>query len=316
MKNLKIAYLLLTAFFISLVSYGQQRAVTSIQQNVNDDAHGLEQKLNFTLDTLTLRSTTDILRVTFLDHNAKDSHIIDVGNKEIKIPLYHFKKGRYTIAVYPHHKIIALGANRINDIPVPKDAVADLEESILRASLTDDQLTSRNIKPRKKKPTITKEKDTRIAKAKPKRDIKPKPKRVVKPKPKAKVKDTRVAAVTKKPSKKPTVKRPVKKVAKTINKPKRKTRSKSKGKSALAIALEKKAQEKVKRAAAKKEFTRIKNEKDVAANDVADESIGTLLTVKKVTYNLSNVDSETIDKQTRAEYRANNLRPNGTPYED
>lgn len=296
MKNLKSLYLLLFALMLSSLSYGQQqRALTTIQENVNKSALGLEQRLNYSLDTLTLRSTSDILRVTFLDHTAKDSHIIDVGAKEIKIPLYHFKKGRYTIAVYTQSKIIALGANRLSDIPVPDGAVADLEESILRSSLTDDQLAARNIKPReKKKPKVAPKPEPKVAVAKPK------PKQVAKEKkPKAvvPVKDKRVA------------------VAKPKPKAKKKKRG-SKGKSAFAAALEKKKSAPVAVAKPKpeKKFSKIKDSKDPDA-DKQDASLGTLLTVKKVTYNLTNASNGSQERQTREEYRANNLRPNGLPYD-
>jgi len=50
----------------------------------------------------------------------------------------------------------------------------------------------------------------------------------------------------------------------------------------------------------------------VASND--SESI---IDKRNVKYNISDhADDRTIEKQTRSEYRKENLRPNGTKYED
>lgn len=283
MKNLKILTLLTFALLLSMFSYGQQQALTNIQKNINKDAAGLEQLLNFTLDTLTLRSDKNILRVTFLSHDEKDSVIMDVDAPEIKIPLYHFKKGRYTIAVYREDKIIALGVKRVEDIPRPENAIADLEESILRASLSEEEQIARNIKPLKKKPEATKEKDTRVAVAKPK--------------------VTREKTIREKT----TPERPVNtrkqrepKVVSNVNK-----------KNAFEIAAEREAA---------RNAARLKEEK---SRDVAEvekpkrpERPTTLIEVKKVTYNLSVIDGKNVEKQTREDYRKNNLRPNGTRYDN
>ncbi|WP_197077364.1 hypothetical protein [Lacinutrix sp. Hel_I_90] len=133
----------------------QQTPITIIEKNVHDDAIGLEQYLNPTSDTLFLKSETDILKVTFLNHNEKGSKIIEIGSREVKIPLYHFKTGRYTIAVYTDDKIIAIGANRLSDISLPEADIADLEESILRSSLSEQEQLARNIKPIEKKKQTT-----------------------------------------------------------------------------------------------------------------------------------------------------------------
>jgi len=192
MKILKIKYLFLFALFLSLTSYGQQRALTSIKKNINVRAAELEQNLNFTLDTLTLRHPDNIYRVTILSHDEKDSIIIDVDNIEVRIPLYHLKKGLYTITVQTPTQMILLNANRLSNIPVPKDAVTDLEESILRSSLSDEEQLNRNIKPLKKRIHLSSDDDTRLAEAKPraetmnkinKVDRVAKKKRAVKPKP-------------------------------------------------------------------------------------------------------------------------------------
>ncbi|WP_299386640.1 hypothetical protein [uncultured Lacinutrix sp.] len=322
MKNLKTITLLFLALLLSVSIYGQQRALTNIERNINKDAAGLEQSLNFTLDTLTLKSDKNILRVTFLSHDEKDSVIIDVDAPEIKIPLYHFKQGRYTIAVYREDKIIALGVKRVEDIARPKNAIEDLEESILRSSLSEEEQIARNIKPLKKKPKVVEDVDTRMAVAKT---------RVKKDKPvvaaKAKVdkeedtsiaivkpviekeEDTRVAVAKPRAEKEKAT--PTKRVD-TRKQREPKVVSNVNKKNIFEIAAE--------REEAKKAM-RLKNEKDRAVTSVdKSEPVKkptTLIEVKKVTYNLSQIDNDkTVDKQTREEYRANNLRPNGTRYEN
>ena len=306
MKNLKKLILLTFALFLSLLSFGQQQALTNIQRNINKDAAGLEQSLNFTLDTLTLKSDKNILRVTFLSHDEKDSVIIDVDAPEIKIPLYHFKKGRYTIAVYREDKIIALGVKRVEDIARPKDAIEDLEESILRSSLSEEEQIARNIKPLKKKPRVTKEVDTRLAESKSRPNKEESARVATKPKVETKV-DTRVAVVKPKESReKETPSKPVRtrkqrapKVVASVNK-----------KNVFEIAAEREEA---------KNALRLKNEKDRAVAEVSKkrpERQTTLIEVKKVTYNLSIENTQNVEKQSREDYRANNLRPNGTRYEN
>jgi len=293
MKNLKVTYLLTLALFISAIGYAQQQAVTNIQRNINRQAAGLEQSLNFTLDTLTLRSNKNILRVTFLSHDEKDSTIIDVDAPEIKIPLYHFKKGRYTIAVYREDKIIALGVKRVEDISIPKDAIADLEESILRSSLSDKELLNRNIKPLKK--TRTRENDTRLAVVKPKRNsVKTTRKSPIR-KTRASKTDKRVAVAT------PKTNRSKNSSSAVYVKRNSRAASSSNKKSGFELAAEREAARSIAAARAKKQ---------------RPEKQTTIIEVKKVTYNLTTIRDKSIESQSREDYRANNLRPNGTRYQN
>ena len=333
MKNLKTLILLVCALFLSWSTYGQQQALTNIQKNINKEAAGLEQSLNFTLDTLTLKSDKNILRVTFLSHDEKDSVIIDVDAPEIRIPLYHFKQGRYTIAVYREDKIIALGVKRVEDIPRPVNAIVDLEESILRSSLSEEEQIARNIKPLKQKPKVTKDEDTRVAQTKPRVT---REKTTTKSNSKVSTKeDTRVAVA--KPS-----------VTKEKKSPKKKTKVIKEEDTRIAVAKPRVTLEKAK---PKKPLnTRKQREPKVMSNvnkknvfEIAAEREEakiaaqlkkdndqpvvvvtkkkpirptTIIEVKKVTYNLSVIDNENVEKQTREDYRANNLRPNGTKYEN
>lgn len=398
MRKIKTYYLFALTFMLSFTCFGQDLAVTNIKKNINDEAKGLEQRLNATLDTLILKSDKEILRVTFLSHEEKDSEIIDVGSHEVKIPLYHLKQGRYTIAVYREDKIIALGVKRVDPIPVPDNAIADLEESILRSSLTEEQQLDRNIKPLKKKINISSDnnKNTRLASAKPKQKVnnrtssnranKDRTSRASQSqstKQNTKSKDIRVASANSKSHNHSNVnsrysryntknkqntriasakskstddnkntsiasanskiketsrdkqEKSIKTNSKTSTKnnkdvrvasanseketkPKRKVKKRPNAgkKSGFALALERKEK------AAKESLASLEKEidlKETVANKPASKdkkSQGTLITVTKVTYNLTDKNSETLKKQTRADYRANNLRPNGKPYEN
>ncbi|MBQ0768371.1 MAG: hypothetical protein KBT58_03715 [Bizionia sp.] len=154
MKNLKTLYLLLAAIFIGVVGYSQDKPITTFTRNINDNAKGLEQSLSPGLDTLRLKSDKDIIRVNFISHTQKETIKIDVLNKEVNIPLYHFVEGRYTIAVYRDNKIIVMGFDRVLPIKKPAHAVGDLEESILRASLPDEELVARHLTPLKREAVL------------------------------------------------------------------------------------------------------------------------------------------------------------------
>lgn len=348
MKKIKTYYLFALTVMLSFTCFAQEPAITTLIKNINEDAKGLEQYLNATLDTLILKSDKEISGVTIISHKEKDSEIIGVGNFEVKIPLYHLQKGRYTIAVYGGGKIIPLSVNRVDPIPVPQNAIADLEESILRSSLSQEEQLNRNMQPLNKKSNISKgnDKNTHLAAAKPKRETnnavasvntkshahtnrntrysryktnnkKSTQNGIAKSKSKADdKKNTAVAynnSVTKKEDNKIASAKPKKEV-----KPNRRVKKRPNAgkKSGFALALDRKEK------ATKEALVNLEKEeafKDVVANkekEQTQKTKGTLVTVTKVSYNLTDKNDGALEKQTRAEYRANNLRPNGTPYEN
>ena len=148
MKALKIAYIFLFASLLGNYAFSQS-PLTKINRNINNTAKGLSQELNATNDTLNLKYDKDILRVSFLSHNKKKTVEVDIASKQVNIPLYHFAEGRYTIAVYTEDLIIAFDINRLLPIVKEKGSIDDLEESTLRASLTNKELVDRNMEPSK-----------------------------------------------------------------------------------------------------------------------------------------------------------------------
>ncbi|TYB74532.1 hypothetical protein ES677_03910 [Bizionia gelidisalsuginis] len=147
MKKGKTISVLFLSFLISVFGYSQDGVYTVIDKNKNDNNLDLKQELSPHLDTLLLKSDQQILRVRFLSHNLKETRTIDVVSKVVRIPLYHFEEGRYTIAVYNGPKIIVLGFNRLLPLAKPEDFDLDLEKSILRASLSASELKSKGIEP-------------------------------------------------------------------------------------------------------------------------------------------------------------------------
>lgn len=175
-----------------------------------------------------MKSDKQIYRISFLSHKQKESVEIDLGSLEANIPLYHFEEGRYTVAVYREDMIIAFDIVREKPISLPKDAVPDLEKSILLSSLPEEDLYKRNLKPR------------------PKRD-----------------KDTVVA---------------------------------------FKLDKEKREAESAKNTIAYNDREKVDNKKEIEK--------------KEVKYNLSNINRDKSNEQSREEYRRTHLRPNGIKYDE
>lgn len=253
MRTLKNGCFLFILMAFSAFTYAQPPA-TKLNKNRNDKANGLTQRLNKIADTLFLESDKDILRVNFLSHATKEKLQVDVGSPNVNIPLYHFEKGRYTIAVYREDKIIAFDINRIRDILMEDGASTSLEDSMLEASLSDEEKVKRGMKlpPKKKQEVAIKEKP----KAKPKKKI-----------------------AEKKPSQR--------EIKRKLLEEKR------------AALAEAKKNEKTER---DKRLEEAKNRKKTGSS-------------KKMTYNLTKKRNDSLIRQSREEYRRNNLRPNGKPYD-
>ncbi len=274
MNSLKIAILLLFTLALHYNGNAQQPA-TILKKNIS--RANLYQELNSTKDTLILRNETEILRVTFINHIDDKETIIDVVSKEVKIPLYHFEVGRYTVPVYVDGDIVIVGMTRALEIPIPKDASTDLETSILQASLSDDEKESRGI--------ATKTKEPVIAEARPKK-VRKKADRVLRDN----IREDRLVALEQ-------VKRERTEKKKNILEDRLRRR-----KQLLALNT-------------KKSRSNLLNKKPTAKKE-RDSSNLRPITQKKYSYNISVANDTTVIKQTREEYRRTHLRPNGKKYDD
>lgn len=319
-KHLLVTFLFV---FICFLTYGQ-KSLTKLNKNINIDASGLMHELNATADSVYLHSTTQILRVSFLSREGKSSKQIDVGNtKKVVIPLYHFDKGIYTVAVYTEEKIIAFDFNRLETIVKPDGAEDDLAESILRGSLSEEEQLARNMKPRKKPASITAKPKDAIAKvSKPKRQTtKPKVASVSKSKKDSNktTANSKVASVSKtkkantsRSTSRNTVAKIDKKVP-VIKKP----RSQPKPKAKVVI-------ERIKT----EPNTQIANRTPIKRPDILNSrrkskrtatpkapTKTTLGEKRVIQYDITTFDDDSVEKQSRADYRKNNLRPNGKKYD-
>ncbi|WP_397363412.1 hypothetical protein [Olleya sp. R77988] len=336
----KITYLLFLTLLLSTLSFSQSSSRTTIVENVNATKAGLVHVLNRTGDTIILKSSKQIFRFSFLFHSQKESVLMDLGSKEAKIPLHHFAVGRYTVVAYREDAVYPISLNRIGAISKPSNAVADLEEDVLRASLPEAELRKRNITPRGKK-----ERDTRLA------NVAPKP---GKSRAEAEAKEReRKARIKKEADAKANKERALvqaeNKKREAREKAVAEAKAKEKKELALAQAKEKEAKEKAIAEAKAKEERQlaqieanrkaIKERAKAEAKRKERQAIASAETDKKreieksrlerekaeksreierkkVDYNISDVENEGLEKQSREEYRKEHLRPNGKKYEE
>ena len=324
----KITYTLLVLLMVTTSALAQSRSRTTITENVNATKAGLVHVLNRTGDTIILKSSTQIFRFSFLFHSQKESVLMDLGSKEARIPLHHFEVGRYTVVAYREDAVYPISLNRIESIAKPTNAIADLEEDVLRASLPAEELLKRNIKPRGYKKD-----DTRLASAnsKPSRAEKEAKERAererIQREGDAKAKKERAVAEVKERELKERLKKEAADKSRkehALAEANRAKAAKDKADKQLAqieanrqaikdreIAEAKREKQ---RALALADAERKKQERDVAEHN-SDRSSDPI-EVKEVKYNISDINNGGLDKQTREEYRKENLRPNGKKYDE
>ena len=297
MKALKIAYIFLFASLLGNYAFSQS-PLTKINRNINNTAKGLSQELNATNDTLNLKYDKEILRVSFLSHNKKKTVEVDIASKQVNIPLYHFAEGRYTIAVYTEDLIIAFDINRLLPIVKEKGSIDNLEESTLRASLTNKELVDRNMEPSK---------NDIVAQDHSKSQSLNKNKTLVKKKGSKEQKVEVVAINETKQTEDSNTKENKNleedaKNAKLVSLRNGKMNNNSDVSSnddVLDLELsENKGEDRTKNLLSRQKVQRVKTEKEI-----------------KPAYNLSVITETKSDKQSREEYRKNHLRPNGKKYD-
>ncbi len=143
---------LLFTFLFGLVTFvTAQEHYTVLHKNYNLFASGIEHNLNQTADTLLLQSDKSVLKVSFLSHEKNKTERIDVNSKQVKVPLHYLSEGRYTIAVYREDIIVAFGIERKFKIEVSENVIEDFEEGVLQASLSKEERERRHLKPITKK---------------------------------------------------------------------------------------------------------------------------------------------------------------------
>jgi len=295
MKKLNIIFAALITTAFSLTVHSQGVSYSKMLKNVNSDAVDMYHDLNASKDSLNISHTDEkVLRVQFISHKAKDKKKYDFGKQRVSVPLAKLGVGRYTVAVYlTNGQVVVFGLVRL--LPIPTKELEKDPEDLRIAKLKTPKKIEISKRVTKAAPEL---KEEAVAEAAPKEEPKPVKKVVAKATPKKK-KSTKV------------ITNPSKKKAVAAAKPKRKVRPAPKGPT-LADKLRAKAKRDALAAVEKKKQELKQRQLDKEIRESAPKD----LNVTKVSYNLSKADSETMVKQSRAEYRKNNLRPNGKPYDD
>ena len=322
----KITFLLFLMLMLSTSVFSQVK--TTIVENVEATKAGLVHVLNRTGDTIMLKSSLEIYRFSFLYHSQKESVIMDIGTKEAKIPLHHFEEGRYTVVAYREDNLYVITLNRIGAISKPIDAIADLEEDVLRSSLSIEEQRKRNIKPRHNASS-----DTRLAsvanKSKEAAEAKEREQRALI---KRAAEDTarKNQALAEAKQKEQEQRELIKKEAEARSKQEHALAEANRAKAEREKADRQLAQIEANKQAIKERALAEKRREELRAiaeaeRKEADARIANVQTVttednklekKEVKYNISVIQDGSVEKQTREEYRKENLRPNGLPYED
>ncbi|WGD35127.1 hypothetical protein [Olleya sp. YS] len=272
-------------------------------ENVNATKAGLVHVLNRTGDTIILKSSKEIFRFSFLYHTQKESVLMDLGSKEAKIPLHHFEVGRYTVVAYREDAVYPISLNRIEVILKPENAIADLEEDILRASLSEDEQRKRNIKPR-----VKKERDTRLA------NVNSRPDRS-KIEAEEREKRERIKRESEERAKKERALAEANKERLAREKADREKAQIEANRRAIKERALAEARQKEERERALAEAEKRKAEEAAIAEREKKNTVKDI-DKKEVKYNISDIDNGGLDKQSREEYRKENLRPNGKKYDE
>ena len=283
MKKISPIFVALFALTFSMNVFAQSApAYSKIIKNVNPTAKDLYHGLNKSKDSVLFRHDEhEILRVSFLSHKSKDNKKLDFGKKEVSVALGQFGVGRYTVATYlSSGEIIVFGIVRL--LPIPTKELEKDSEDLRIAKLKTPEKIELTKKVTKTAPELKKKEV--VAKVAP---------------PKEK-KSTKVITNPSKTKKALASARTKKKVPPAPKGPTLADKLRAKAKRDALAAVE-----------AKKEEIRQRRFEEKIRNDAPKD-----LKVTKVSYNLSKADSEAVEKQSRAEYRKNNLRPNGKPYDD
>ncbi|AXO81463.1 hypothetical protein DZC78_14035 [Olleya aquimaris] len=298
----KITLVLVFTFLLTTSMFSQTRSKTTIVENVNATKAGLIHGLNKTGDTIVLKSNKDIYRFTFLFHNKKESIMMDLGSKEAKIPLHHFNVGRYTVVAYREDAVYPISLNRIQDIAKPTNAVTDLEEDVLRASLSKEEQRKRSITPR-----ASINKDTRLASATIEEDEISFEEKLAKERKLVVLRQREYNARIKREVEAKSMKEQVFAQAEANKKVSEQKR----------LAKQEAKRHEIKEKEANTVAARYKRNQRILKQHAATlASSKKKVDTKEVKYNISEINNNSLEKQTREEYRKQNLRPNGLPYED
>ena len=339
MKKGKITLLCsLLAMLAFTTTYSQNTVYSTIAKNINSEANSLQHNLNRAGDTLHLNSDYNLYKVEFIGTYAAKVFEIERGKKRTSIPLASVPVGEYTIAafqieksddIYQYQKTIVFRISRLLPIEEPKieeELIAELEPEIIEEEpiIKEEEAVVAEVikgepakKQRVKKERVKKEivKKERVKKERVKKE------RVKKERVK---KERVIKEITEKKTRVAKTRTPRSKKEKTVSPEKKKREVIKKEAVKKEIVKEKKTR------VTTKKTTKPRKESVVADKSVNDKTVTLTKPERKTrvverkepkldsteykTYNLTNGRGGRYAVQSREEYRAENLRPNGEPY--
>lgn len=278
MKEGKITLLcLLIAMFAITSTYSQNIVYSTIAKNINSDANSLQHNLNRAGDTLHLSSDFKLYKVEFIGTYESKVFPVEGEKKQISIPLKSVPVGEYTIAAFQIEKTEGIYQDQ-KTIVFRISRLLPIEDPIIEEEL--------------------------IAEVVPE---------IIEEEPIIKKEEAVVAEVIKEtPIKKEIVK--AEKVKKEIvkkEKVKKERVKENKTRVATRIPKVEKEYTKPERPIVEKELVIAKPERK---SRVVERKEPSLDSTEYKSYNLTNGRNGRYAVQSREEYRAENLRPNGEPY--
>ncbi|WP_452227953.1 hypothetical protein [Lacinutrix sp. MEBiC02404] len=302
MKKGKITLLCLVVAMLAVTStYSQNIVYSTIAKNINSEANSLQHNLNRAGDTLHLSSDFKLYKVEFIGTYESKVFPVEGETKQISIPLASVPVGEYTIAafqiektegIYQDQKTIVFRISRllpIEDPIIEEELLAEVVPEIIEEEpiIKEEEAVVAEVKKETpvKKESVNKGKVEKeiIKKDKVKKEI-------------IKENKTSVTALTPK-LKKERVKKEVVKENKT--------------RVAILAPKVKKEYTKPERPIVGKELVIAKPERK---SRVVERKEPSLDSTEYKSYNLTNGRNGRYAVQSREAYRAENLRPNGEPY--
>ena len=278
MKEGKITLLcLLIAMFAITSTYSQNVVYSTIAKNINSDANSLQHNLNRAGDTLHLSSDFKLYKVEFIGTYESKVFPVEGEKKQISIPLKSVPVGEYTIAAFQIEKTEGIYQDQ-KTIVFRISRLLPIEDPIIEEEL--------------------------IAEVVPE---------IIEEEPIVKKEEAVVAEVIKEtPIKKEVVKKEkVKKEIVKKEKVKKERVKENKTRVATRTPKVEKEYTKPERPIVEKELVITKPERK---SRVVERKEPSLDSTEYKSYNLTNGRNGRYAVQSREEYRAENLRPNGEPY--
>jgi len=278
MKEGKITLLcLLIAMFAITSTYSQNIVYSTIAKNINSNANSLQHNLNRAGDTLHLSSDFKLYKVEFIGTYESKVFPVEGEKKQISIPLKSVPVGEYTIAAFQIEKTEGIYQNQ-KTIVFRISRLLPIEDPIIEEELLAEVVPE-----------------------------------IIEEEPIIKKEEAVVAEVIKEtPIKKEIVK--AEKVKKEIfkkEKVKKERVKENKTRVATRIPKVEKGYTKPERPIVEKELVIAK---PIRKSRVVERKEPSLDSTEYKSYNLTNGRNGRYAVQSREEYRAENLRPNGEPY--